>query len=192
MKTLLEIYVSFFRIGMFAFGGGYSMLPLVRSEVVQKRHWETDEEVLDCYAIGQCAPGAIAVNTATFIGYQKARVPGALAAALGVITPSFLIILLIASVLRNFQEMAVVQHALAGVRAGVCALVLKTVVRMGRRNLINLFSVALFAAVFIAATLLPISPVFPILGAALAGLLYYGPFGGKMPEAKTVEVGDDE
>ena len=108
MKDLFQLFFSFARIGGFTFGGGYAMLPMLQKEIVEKFGWVTEDELMDYYAIGQCTPGIIAVNTATFVGYKLKKLPGAIVATLGVITPSIIIITLIAAFLQNFAEFAVV------------------------------------------------------------------------------------
>ncbi len=130
MKEYWELFYSFAKIGAFTFGGGYAMLPLIQREVVEKKHWATEEEIMDYYAVGQCTPGIIAVNTATFIGYYKKGIIGGIFATLGVIFPSIVIILLIASLLQNFSDLAIVQHALGGIRVAVCVLVLNAVIKL--------------------------------------------------------------
>ena len=120
MKELLDMFLTFARIGGFTFGGGYAMLPMLQKEVVNGRHWATDEELMDYYAIGQCTPGIIAVNTATFVGYKNRGIPGAIAATLGVIAPSLVIIMIIAAFISNFIELSFVSSAFAGIRACVC------------------------------------------------------------------------
>ncbi|MEF9968430.1 MAG: chromate transporter, partial [Longicatena sp.] len=114
MKIYWDLYSTWFKIGLFTFGGGYAMLPLIEKEVIEKHHWATEEEVLDYYAIGQCTPGIIAVNTATFIGYFQKGLLGAIVATLGVVSPSIVIITIIATILPTFQDFPVVQHALNG------------------------------------------------------------------------------
>ena len=125
-KKLAELYVSFFKIGGLTFGGGLAMLPMLQREVVQKHGWCTEEELLDIYAIGQCTPGIIAVNTATYVGYKQAGFIGGVSGTLGMVSPSLIIICLVASILNNFIHMPVVLHALAGIRIVVCALMLNT------------------------------------------------------------------
>ena len=171
LHLLSDLYSTFLRIGGLTFGGGYAMLPMIQREVVESRGWATEEEVMDCYAIGQCTPGVIAVNTATYIGYKKAGVAGGIAATLGVVTPSFLIILLIASALNNFAEIQFVAWALAGVRAGVCALVLKTILDLAHKNIKDLLCLFIFTFTLIAAVFWNISPIFPVILAAAAGIL---------------------
>ena len=97
MNVLIHLFMAFARIGAFTFGGGYAMLPMLQKEVVEKYHWATEDEIMDYYAIGQCTPGIIAVNTATFVGYKTAGIPGADLATLGMITPSIIIITVIAA-----------------------------------------------------------------------------------------------
>ena len=133
MKLLLDLFVSFFKIGLFTFGGGYAMLPILQREVVDKHHWVTEEEVLDIYAIAQCTPGVIAVNTATFVG---TKLNGALAGAvatIAVVTPSLIIITIISTILKSFASIVIVQHALAGIRAAVAALVVVSVSKLYKK-----------------------------------------------------------
>ena len=121
-RLLWQLYWAWFRMGLFTFGGGYAMLPMIQKEVIDRYHWADEEEVLDYYAVGQCTPGAIAVNTATFIGYKVVGTAGGIISTLGVITPSLLIISVIASLLNHFADYPVVRHALAGIRVAVCVL----------------------------------------------------------------------
>ena len=119
MNKLLDLFFTFARIGGLTFGGGYAMLPMLQKEVVEKRKWATEEEIMDYYAIGQCTPGIIAVNTATFVGQSTAGIAGGIFATLGVVFPSLIIITLIAAFLQNFAELAVVQYAFSGIRVCV-------------------------------------------------------------------------
>ena len=121
MKLLWELFRSFFMIGAMTFGGGYAMLPMLEREIVNKHKWGTQEELLDYFAIGQCTPGIIAVNTATFVGHKVKGVWGGIAATLGVVSPSLIIITVIAMVLENFMDILWVQNAFAGIRVAVCA-----------------------------------------------------------------------
>jgi chromate transporter len=116
MKELLELVWTFAYIGAFTFGGGYAMLPMLKREIVEKKHWATIDEIMDYFAIGQCTPGIIAVNTATFIGYKRKGVAGGIFATLGLVLPSLVIISVIAAGLENFAHIAAVQHAFAGIR----------------------------------------------------------------------------
>ena len=132
MPILFDLYLTFFRIGILTFGGGLTMLPLLKYELVESKKWISEEKLLDCYAIGQCTPGIIAVNTATYVGYLKSGVFGGIIATLGMVSPSVIIITIVAVFLNNFMEYAIVQHALVGIRGAVCALMLNTVYTLAK------------------------------------------------------------
>lgn len=172
MKEYLELVWSFFKIGIMTFGGGYAMLPMIQREVVEKKGWATEEEILNYYAIGQCTPGVIAVNTATFIGDKCKGVLGGFLATLGVILPSLMIISVIAAVLNNFAEIAVVQHALAGIRVAVVVLVGFSVWKLMKSGVKDGFGWCLFVLVFLASAIFGVSPVLVVVLAAVAGLLW--------------------
>ncbi len=171
MKKLINLYLSFFRIGLFTFGGGYAMLPMLKHEVVDKHKWVTEDEMLDIYAIGQCTPGIIAINTATYIGYQQAGVLGGIVATLGEITPSLIIITIIASVLQQFMDVAILMNAFNGIRIAVCALLFNTVYTMAKTNLKSKFAIALFAVTLVLCLFTSISTIFIIIIAAASGLI---------------------
>lgn len=171
MKTLFKMFFTFARIGGFTFGGGYAMLPMLQKEVVEKYKWATNDELLDYYAIGQCTPGVIAVNTATFIGYKLKGIPGAIFATLGVVTPSMIIIGLIAAFISNFRDLEVVQWAFSGVRAAVVALILSAVIKIGKKSLVDIFTVIIFLAVAVLSFVTDLSPVIFVVTAAVCGLI---------------------
>lgn len=173
-KLALKMYVSFFQIGLFTFGGGYAMLPMLEKECVDKHAWTTREELLDVFALAQCTPGIIAVNTATFLGKKQAGVPGAAMATLGVITPSLIIISLIAALLQNFADLAPVQHALAAVRVAVTALIFASVYKMAKSALKHPLSYGIAIAAFLLVALFSTSPVAIVVAAALIGFLFFG------------------
>lgn len=172
VKELFTIYLAFLKIGAFMFGGGYSMLPLLTRELVDKYGWVTEDELLDYFAIAQCTPGIIAVNTATFVGQKRRGLPGGAIATLGVITVPIALILLIASVLIGLWREPLLTHAFAGVRVAVSALILSAVVRMVRASVKNLFGIALAVLSFVLVGLLNLSPVLAVVIAAAAGLVY--------------------
>ena len=130
MKKYLELFLAFAKVGVCTFGGGYAMLPILQRELVEKKGWATEDQLADYYAVGQCTPGVIAVNTATFVGSARAGVWGGIVATLGVVFPSMVIIILVAAFLRNFMENQWVVHAFNGVRAGVVALILSSVIKL--------------------------------------------------------------
>ena len=171
MKLLLELFASFFRIGLFTFGGGYAMLPMLQREVVEKKKWVTEEEVLDCYAIGQCTPGVIAVNTATFVGYKQGGFWGGLFATLGVVCPSIIIITVIALVLSSFASNPYVVHAFGGIRLAVAVLALMAVVKLYKSGVKGAFGNALFVATFLCSVLFDVSPVIFVLIAIVLGVV---------------------
>ncbi|MEA5028117.1 MAG: chromate transporter [Sphaerochaeta associata] len=172
--SLWDLFISFFRIGGLTFGGGYAMLPMLQREVITKHNWVTEEEVLDIYAIGQCTPGIIAVNTATMIGYRKRGIAGAIAATLGEVSPSLLIITLLATILFHVQENVWVQHAFGGIRVAVCALITQSVLSLAKKSLIDLPTVLFYLAVVLSTFFLSVSPVVIVLFAIFFGLSVQG------------------
>lgn len=171
MNIYLDLIFSFAKIGAFTFGGGYAMLPMLQKEIVENKKWASEAELLDYFAIGQCTPGVIAVNTASFIGYNKKGVSGAIVATIGVILPSFLIILTIASILSNFADLAIVQHALSGIRIAVCALIFKAVYNMFRTGVKDLPGFIIFVCAFLLSVFSILPTVGIIILAAIAGIL---------------------
>lgn len=170
-KQLWQLFVTFAIVGVTTFGGGYAMLPALQREVVDKRKWASDEEVMDWYAIGQCTPGVIAVNTATFVGQKQAGVIGGIFATLGVVFPSLVIITIIAAFIQNFAHLAVVQKAFAGIRVCVCVLILNAVVKLWKKSVVDWKTLVIFAAVFAGSVFLSVSPVVYVVIAALAGIV---------------------
>ena len=172
MPLLLDLFCAFFRIGLFTFGGGYAMLPLLQREIVEKKHWDTEEELLDYFAVGQCTPGVIAVNTATFVGFKEKKLSGAIFATLGIVSPSLVIITVIAALLSNFAHIAAVQNAFAGIRVAVCVLIFNSIVKLWKKSVVDKLTFAVFLAVFIGSVLLShVSPVVFIVAAAVLGIV---------------------
>ena len=173
MNIYLDLFLTFARVGVCTFGGGYAMLPILQREVVDNKGWTTEEQLADYYAIGQCTPGIIAVNTATFVGRTQRGTAGGVIATLGVVFPSVVIILLIAAFLQNFAHLPVVIHAFAGVRACVCALILTSVLKLRKTTVVDLPTALIFAAVFLLAAVGNFAsfPAETLWGAALNFLL---------------------
>lgn len=167
----LDLFLTFARVGVCTFGGGYAMLPLLQREVVDKRGWATEEELMDYYAIGQCTPGVIAVNTSTFIGYKTYGVRGAVCATAGMIFPSLVIISIIAAFIQQFAHLEMVQHAFAGIRIAVCALVLQSVWKIARKGIVDAFTGMLLPIAFVAVAFFRVSPVLMVVLAGTAGIL---------------------
>lgn len=173
MNEYMQLYLTFMRIGGLTFGGGLAMLPMLKYELVEKKSWLKEEELLDCYAIGQCTPGIIAVNTATYVGYKRKGVMGGIAATMGMITPSIVIITLVAICLQAFIENIWVQHALMGVRAVVCALMLNTVLTLGKKSLKNAFCWSICAVSFLVAMFASVPTVCIVIVAAVIGIIVH-------------------
>ena len=171
MGELCDLYLTFARIGGFTFGGGYAMLPILKREIVENKGWATDEELMDYYAIGQCTPGIIAINTATFIGYKYRGVIGAIVATAGMVSPSLVIIMLIAALIQNFASIEWVQHALAGIRVCVCILVFDSVFKLAKKSLIDAATYAIFALVLICSLFTSVPTFIWVLCAAIAGIV---------------------
>ena len=170
MRELLDLFFTFARIGGLTFGGGYAMLPMLQKEVVERRGWATNEELMDYYAIGQCTPGIIAVNTSTFIGNKTRGVVGGVVATLGVVFPSLVIITIIAAFISNFADLAVVKNAFAGIRVCVFVLILNAVVKLGKSSIKDAVTLGIFLLVLIGSLLLDVSPIIFVLIAAVAGI----------------------
>ena len=168
---LLDLFLTFAKVGVMTFGGGYAMLPILQREVVEKKGWATEAELADYFAIGQCTPGIIAVNTATFIGRSVAGFWGSLMATLGVVFPSVVIITLLASVITAFSDLAIVKHAFAGIRVCVCVLIFNAVLKLGKQAVIDKPTAVIAALVAIGAFFTDLSPVVFVVLAAVAGLL---------------------
>lgn len=151
MKELWELFIAFARIGAVNFGGGYAMLPLLQEDLEKKRGWVTTDELMDYFAIGQCTPGIIAINVATFIGYKRKGIPGAIAATVGFVSIPIAIILIIAMFLQNFADLAVVKHAFAGIRVCVCVLIVQAVQRLWKKSVVDAKSFLLYLAIFLLA-----------------------------------------
>ena len=171
MNKYLDLFLTFARIGGLTFGGGYAMLPMLQKEVVEKRGWATEEELMDYYALGQCTPGIIAVNTATFVGQNTAGNLGGIIATLGVVFPSLIIINLIAMFLQNFADLPVVQNAFAGIRVCVCVLVFNAVVKLWKIAVVDKKTLIIFLVVVIGSFVFDIAPTIFVILSALAGII---------------------
>ena len=172
VKEMWKLFVAFFKIGLFTFGGGYAMLPMIQREIREKNNWCTEEEILDYYAIGQCTPGVIAVNCATFVGYKIKGVVGSLVSTCAVILPSLFIITIIAAGIQSFAEYAVVQHALAGIRVAVAVLVLKTVLQLIKKSVRSAFAAIVCLAALCLSLVCKISSVYIVVGSIVLGIVY--------------------
>ena len=181
-KEYVTLFLTFFKIGAFTFGGGYAMIPLIQKEVVDNHKWVTADDILEVIAIAESTPGPIAVNAATFVGYKFGGFWGAFSATLGVVLPSFLIIALLSSLITRFQDYKVVQYAFYGIRAGVLALIVKAMINMYRKCPKSPVSYFIFAFSFVMVSLLNIKAIYVLIACALIGLA--ASFVAKRREAK--------
>ena len=171
--SLWTLFLTFAKVGVMTFGGGYAMLPILEREVVTNRGWATSEEMLDYYAIGQCTPGIIAVNVATFTGYKERGFIGAVAAIMGILFPSVVIITSLASILQLFQDNPYVQKAFAGIRIAVCALIASTVINLTKKTIKSIIAAIITIAVFCCELFLNASPVIIVASTIAFGLIMY-------------------
>ncbi len=172
MKELFELYKAFFMIGAFTFGGGYAMLPMLEKEVVIKHKWATMEEISNYFAIGQCTPGIIAVNTATFVGYKQKNDIGGIVATLGVVSPSIIIILVLSGILEYIFDMAIVKSAFAGISVAVCALLIQALWKLAKTGIKDAYTAILACASFIVSFFFGLSPILIVILTALITICY--------------------
>lgn len=170
-RQIWELFWTFAKMGVITFGGGMAMLPILQRTIVDTKHWATDEELTDYYAIGQCTPGIIAVNTATFIGQKYAGIPGGIFATLGLVFPSLVIISFLAALISNFAELAWVRNAFAGIQVCVCILIFNSVVKLLKKSVVDKRTAAIFLLVLAGGVFLDISPVWFVVAAAAAGIV---------------------
>ena len=163
MKQLWKLFLAFARVGVMTFGGGYAMIPILEREIVDRHGWATEEELMDYYAVGQCTPGVIAVNTATFIGYKVAGTVGGVVATLGVLFPSV--------VITNFADVPAVKSAFAGIRVCVCVLIFNAVLKLWKKAVVDKITLALFLGVFLLSVFFDISPIVFVVFCAAAGIV---------------------
>ena len=171
LPRLAELYVAFFRTGIFTFGGGLAMMPMLQKELIEKKHWLTEEDLIDYYAIGQSTPGIIAVNVATFVGYRQAGVLGAIVATLGIISPSIIIITILAGTINSISEYPRVQAALKGINVAVAALLTTVIIKFAKKTIKNVWNVLFMLAAFICIFWFKVPSVIIIIVAIVLGCL---------------------
>lgn len=169
--SLGTLFWTFAKMGVMTFGGGYAMLPILQREVVENKHWATEEEIIDYYAIGQCTPGIIAVNTATFIGQKKRGAAGGIMATLGVVFPSLIIISILASLVTNFSHLTWVQNAFAGIQVCVCVLIFNAVMKLLKKSVVDKRTAVIFILVMLGSVFSGVSPIWFVIISAFAGIL---------------------
>ena len=171
LPTLLELYFAFFRTGIFTFGGGLAMMPMLQKELIEKKHWLTEEDLIDYYAIGQSTPGIIAVNVATFVGFRQAGVIGAIVATLGIISPSIIIITILAGTINSISEYPRVQAALKGINVAVAALLTTVIIKFAKKTIKNVWNVLYMLLAFVCIFWFKVPSFIVIIAAILLGCL---------------------
>jgi len=174
IKLLIDIFMTFFKIGSVTFGGGYAMIPIIEREVITNKGWvKNEEEIIDVFAVSESIPGAIAINSSTFVGYKIAGKYGAIAAMLGVVLPSFIIITLIAAFFSKFQDNEIVQAAFMGIRSAVVALILMAAIKVAKKAVKDKLSTIITLVTILLILILDIHAIFTVIGGALIGLIVY-------------------
>ena len=191
MNIFLELLISFVKIGFLTIGGGYVMLPMMQSELIDKKHWITEEELLDYYAVGQSTPGIIAVNVATFVGYKKAGVTGGIVATLGIISPSLIIITALAGVIQSIDQYPNVQKAMSGINVAVCALITDATLNFIKKGVKNFVTLLVLLVSFLLIYYVKVPSYLIVLGAAFLGTITYF-VKNKMKKSVEAEAEDDK
>ncbi|MDO4488674.1 MAG: chromate transporter [Eubacteriales bacterium] len=168
---LLELFISFAKVGVMTFGGGVAMLPILQREIVENKHWATEEEMMDYYAIGQCTPGIIMVNTATFIGQKQKGIIGGIVATLGVVFPSVLIISILAGLIQNFSDLSIVKNAFAGIRVCIVVLMFNAAMKLMKKSVVDMATSVILVLVLLGSLALDVSPVIFVILAGVAGVV---------------------
>lgn len=165
----VQLFMAFFKIGLFTFGGGMSMLPMLQRELVESKQWLTEEEILNYFAIGQCTPGIIAVNVATFCGYKRAGLSGAIVSTIGIVCPSWIVITLIAGSISRFSDIVWIQRAMKGVYVAVAALLARAVFTFGKKIITDFVTAGIAAGAFLAMSVWNVSGILIVLVAGIIG-----------------------
>ena len=165
----VQLFTAFFKIGLFTFGGGMSMLPMLQRELVESKQWMTEEEILNYFAIGQCTPGIIAVNVATFCGYKRAGLSGAIVSTVGIVCPSWIVITLIAGSISRFSDIVWIQRAMKGVYVAVAALLARAVFTFGKKIITDFVTAGIAVGAFLAMSVWNVSGILIVLVAGIIG-----------------------
>ncbi|MFC2614656.1 MAG: chromate transporter [Treponema sp.] len=169
LMRYVQLFTAFFKIGLFTFGGGMSMLPMLQRELVESKQWLTEEEILNYFAIGQCTPGIIAVNVATFCGYKRAGLSGAIVSTIGIVCPSWIVITLIAGSISRFSDIVWIQRAMKGVYVAVAALLARAVFTFGKKIITDFVTAGIAVGAFLAMSVWNISGILIVLAAGIIG-----------------------
>ena len=190
LSQFFELYFAFVKIGAFTFGGGLAMMPIMQRELIEKRGWITEEELIDYFAIGQSTPGIIAVNVATFVGYKRLGWFGGIIGTLGVVTPSWVIIMLLAGAISSVDKYPLAQKALRGINVAVAALLTSVIVKFSKKTIKNIWNAIFMLLAFALIYFLKVQSVWIILASLIIGsllTLYRQKKNARMTSAGTVE-----
>ena len=168
---LFDLFITFAKVGVMTFGGGYAMLPILQREIVENKSWATEEDLADYYAIGQCTPGIIAINTATFVGTKQKGIIGGIVASLGMVFPSLVIITAIAALLSNFADIPLVQHAFSGIRVAVVVLIFNSVLKLIKGAVKDYFALGIVLLILLLALFTDIGTVYLVVISAILGIV---------------------
>ena len=190
IRQLAELYLAFLKIGAFTFGGGLAMMPMLQKELIEKKHWLTEEDLIDYYAIGQSTPGIIAVNVATFVGYKRFGWFGGIIGTLGVVTPSWVIIMLLASAISSVDKYPLAQKALKGINVAVAALLTSVIVKFSKKTIKNVWNAVFMLLAFVLIYFFKVQSVWIIIASLVIGCLIT--IYKQKKAAKAIEVSDAE
>jgi chromate transporter len=186
LKDLFTIYFAFFKVGAFTFGGGLAMMPMLQKELIEKKQWLTEEELLDYYAVGQSTPGIIAVNVATFVGYKRAGILGGIFGTLGIISPSLIIIMILANLINSISDYPIVQKALTGINVAVAALLTSVIINFAKKTIKNVWNAIFMLISFLLIFALKVPSFIVILFGLATGIILT--FIHKKKETKTDDI----
>lgn len=186
LKELFTIYFAFFKVGAFTFGGGLAMMPMLQKELIEKKQWLTEEELIDYYAVGQSTPGIIAVNVATFVGYKRAGILGGIFGTLGIISPSLIIIMILANLINSISDYPIVQKALTGINVAVAALLTSVIINFAKKTIKNVWNAIFMLISFLLIFALKVPSFIVILFGLATGIILT--FIHKKKETKTDDI----
>jgi len=192
LKKYIELFLVFIVIGASIFGGGYAMIPVLQRELIKKRNWTSMDEVMDYFAIAQITPGIIAVNVATFVGFKRLGLAGGIIATIGLILPGVSLMIILSIFIKQFAEYEIVRNAFIGIRIAVCALIFDTLIKLQKGVIQNYKSVIILVCVFILSAVFSLSPVYLIIGSALAGFIFFRPPSGTTSVSSPVLPNDEK
>lgn len=190
-KILINLFMSFFKIGLFTIGGGLAMIPMMEKELINKKRWINDEELLDYYAVSQSTPGIIAVNVATFVGYKQAGIIGGIFATLGIVTPSWIIITILAFFINSISDYPMVQKALKGINVAVASLLTSVIINFSKKTIKNFYNGLFMFLAFVLVFFLKVPSYWIIISAIIMGILIVL-VQDKIKAKKTLDLQDDK